>query len=123
MSGGSHVFADTTTLDIQAFASWLARRPASSTHSFGLQGAEVLGAMFNTMLTLALVVAPALAALVEVGKVIGLVIGFAASRAFVRRTVPGHTHDITAQKQVGGQPLSSGQQLWCNQLQLNPIVA
>lgn len=62
LSDGSHMFADTSTLGIGAFASWLVQRPASSTHSLGLQRVEVLGAAFNMMLMLALIVAIAASA-------------------------------------------------------------
>lgn len=62
LSDAGHMFADTSTLGIGVFAAWLARRPVSSKHSFGLQRAEVLGAAFNTVLMLALVVAIAASA-------------------------------------------------------------
>lgn len=62
LSDAGHMFTDTTSLAIGALAAWLSRRPASRSHSFGLQRAEVLGALINAMLMIGLVVAIAIAA-------------------------------------------------------------
>lgn len=62
LSDAGHMFTDTSSLGIGAFAAWLARRPASRIHSFGFERSEVLGAAFNTFLMLAVVVAIAVSA-------------------------------------------------------------
>ena len=62
MSDAGHMFTDSSSLAIGAIAAWLARRPASRAHSFGLQRAEVLGALINAVLMIGVVVAIAVSA-------------------------------------------------------------
>lgn len=62
LSDAGHMFTDSSALGISAFAAWLATRPASRRHSFGLQRAEVLGALFNVLLMFVVVVAVSVAA-------------------------------------------------------------
>lgn len=57
MSDAGHMFTDSSSLAIGAFAAWMARRPASRAHSFGLQRAEILGALINAVLMIVVVVA------------------------------------------------------------------
>ncbi|WP_420428957.1 cation diffusion facilitator family transporter [Algiphilus sp.] len=63
MSDAGHMVSDGFSLAIGAFAAWLARRPASARHSFGLQRAEVIGALVNALLMTVVVVAVAFAAI------------------------------------------------------------
>ncbi|GAB3673956.1 cation diffusion facilitator family transporter [Salinisphaera aquimarina] len=63
MSDAGHMFTDSSSLAIGAFAAWMAKRPASKVHSFGLQRAEVLGALINAVLMIAVVVAIAVSAI------------------------------------------------------------
>ena len=49
LSDAGHMLTDSLSLAVGAFAAWLASRPASRQHSFGLQRAEVLGALFNVI--------------------------------------------------------------------------
>lgn len=49
LSDAGHMLTDSLSLGVGAFAAWLARAPASRRHSFGLQRAEVLGALFNVI--------------------------------------------------------------------------
>lgn len=49
LSDAGHMFTDSLSLGVGAFAAWLARRPASRKHSFGLKRAEILGALFNVL--------------------------------------------------------------------------
>ena len=49
LSDAGHMLTDSLSLGVGAFAAWLATRPASRAHSFGLQRAEVLGALFNVL--------------------------------------------------------------------------
>ncbi len=49
LSDAGHMLTDSLSLAVGAVAAWLASRPASRQHSFGLQRAEVLGALFNVI--------------------------------------------------------------------------
>jgi cobalt-zinc-cadmium efflux system protein len=57
------MFTDSSSLAIGAFAGWLAQRPASKSHSFGLQRAEILGALVNAVLMIGVVIAIAVSAI------------------------------------------------------------
>ncbi|MDA8128075.1 MAG: cation diffusion facilitator family transporter [Betaproteobacteria bacterium] len=54
VSDAAHMFTDSSALGLAAAAAWLARRPPSFRHSYGLARAEVLAALFNSLLMLAL---------------------------------------------------------------------
>ncbi len=49
LSDAGHMFTDSLSLGIGAFAAWLAKKPASRQHSFGLKRAEMLGALVNVL--------------------------------------------------------------------------
>ncbi|TDX22213.1 cobalt-zinc-cadmium efflux system protein [Modicisalibacter xianhensis] len=49
LSDAGHMLTDSLSLGVGAFAAWLASKPASNHHSFGLQRAEVLGALVNVL--------------------------------------------------------------------------
>ena len=49
LSDAGHMLTDSLSLAVGAFAAWLASRPASRQRSFGLQRAEVLGALCNVI--------------------------------------------------------------------------
>ncbi len=49
LSDAGHMVTDSLSLGVGAFAAWLASKPASRMHSYGLQRAEVLGALFNVV--------------------------------------------------------------------------
>jgi cobalt-zinc-cadmium efflux system protein len=55
LSDAGHMVTDSSALGLAAFAAWLARRPPSTRHSYGLVRAEILAALFNSMLMLALI--------------------------------------------------------------------
>lgn len=55
LSDAGHMVTDSSALGLAAFAAWLARRPPSTRHSYGLVRAEVLAALFNSVLMLALI--------------------------------------------------------------------
>ena len=63
ISDAGHMFTDSSSLAIGAVAAWLAQRPASRAHSFGLQRAEVLGALINAVLMIVVVIAIAASAI------------------------------------------------------------
>lgn len=50
-----HMVTDAMSLGLGALAAWLSQRPPSARHSFGLQRAEVLGALINALAMLAVV--------------------------------------------------------------------
>ncbi len=54
MSDAAHMFTDASALGLAAAAAWFARRPPSTRHSYGLVRAEVLAALFNSLLMLVL---------------------------------------------------------------------
>jgi len=57
LGDAGHMFSDTAALALAAFAAWIGRRPPSARHSYGFARAEVLAAMINSLLMLAVVVA------------------------------------------------------------------
>lgn len=54
LSDAAHMMTDSSALALAAVAAWLARRPPSALHSYGLVRAEVLAALFNSVLMLVL---------------------------------------------------------------------
>jgi cobalt-zinc-cadmium efflux system protein len=56
MSDAGHMFLDCFALALAYFASWIARRPASRRHSYGLKRAEVIAAVVNGLAMLAVIV-------------------------------------------------------------------
>lgn len=55
MADAAHMLTDSSALGLAAVAAWLAQRPPSLRHSYGLVRAEVLAALFNSVLMLALI--------------------------------------------------------------------
>ena len=55
MSDAGHMLTDSLSLLLAAVAAWLARKPPSARHSYGLARAEVLAALANSLLMLAIV--------------------------------------------------------------------
>jgi cobalt-zinc-cadmium efflux system protein len=56
ISDAGHMLTDALALGLAAFSGWLATRPVSLRHSYGLVRAEVVAALFNSVLMLALLV-------------------------------------------------------------------
>lgn len=56
LSDAGHMFSDALALGLAAVAARLARRPAGERHSYGWARAEVLGALLNSLLMLAIIV-------------------------------------------------------------------
>jgi cobalt-zinc-cadmium efflux system protein len=102
LSDAAHMCTDGAALALAAFAAWVARRPPSARHSYGLGRAEVLAALVNalTMLVIAAAIAyeaagrwqnptavkGALAAVIALG-------GLALNLFILRRLTP-HRHDL-----------------------------
>src|SRR5437667_9855992 len=57
LSDAGHMFPDAGALILGALAAWVARRPPSQRHSYGLGRAEVVAAMVNATLMLGIVAA------------------------------------------------------------------
>ncbi len=55
MADAAHMLTDSSALGLAAAAAWLARRPPSLHHSYGFVRAEILAALFNSVLMLALI--------------------------------------------------------------------
>jgi len=55
LADAAHMVTDSSALGLAAAAVWLARRPPSMRHSYGLVRAEVLAALFNSLLMLVLI--------------------------------------------------------------------
>lgn len=52
MSDAGHMFTDSLALGIAAFAAWVAQRPPSAKHSYGLGRAEVVAAWVSSLIVL-----------------------------------------------------------------------
>ncbi len=55
VADAGHMLTDSLSLGLAALAAWLSRRPPSARHSYGLARAEVVAALINSLLMLALV--------------------------------------------------------------------
>ncbi|MDP2787683.1 MAG: cation diffusion facilitator family transporter [Pseudomonadota bacterium] len=56
LSDAGHMVTDSTALGLAALAAWLAHKPPSNTHTYGLVRLEILAALFNSLLMLGLIV-------------------------------------------------------------------
>ena len=56
LGDAGHMFSDSAALALAAFATWVARRPPSPRHSYGFARAEVIAALVNSLLMLAVVI-------------------------------------------------------------------
>jgi cobalt-zinc-cadmium efflux system protein len=56
LGDAGHMFSDSVALALAAFAAWVARRPPSARHSYGFARAEVIAALVNSLLMLAVVI-------------------------------------------------------------------
>ncbi len=63
LSDAGHMLTDSTALGLAAFAAWLARKPPTGRHTYGLVRVEVLTALANSLLMLGLVTFIAIEAL------------------------------------------------------------
>ncbi len=57
LGDAGHMVSDATSLGLAAFAAWIAKRPPSARHSYGLGRAEVIAALVNSIFMLAVVAA------------------------------------------------------------------
>lgn len=63
LSDAGHMFSDTLALGLSLLAAWLARRPPSARHSYGYMRSEILVALVNSLVLLAVVIAIIVAAI------------------------------------------------------------
>lgn len=63
LGDAGHMVTDASALGLALLAAWMARRPASARHSYGLGRAEVVVALFNGVLMLAIIAGIGIAAL------------------------------------------------------------
>jgi cobalt-zinc-cadmium efflux system protein len=56
LGDAGHMFSDSVALALAAFAAWVARRPPSARHTYGFARAEVIAALVNGLLMLAVVI-------------------------------------------------------------------
>jgi len=52
LSDGGHMFADSLSLVLAAFAAWISKKPPSQQHTYGLDRAEVIGAWISSLMIL-----------------------------------------------------------------------
>lgn len=68
LGDAGHMFSDSAALALAAFAAWVARRPPSARHSYGFARAEVIAALLNSLLMLAVVVGIVVEAIARLQK-------------------------------------------------------
>lgn len=56
LGDAGHMFTDASALGLAAFAVWLAKRPPSHRHSYGLVRAEIVAALINSITMIAIVI-------------------------------------------------------------------
>lgn len=102
LSDAGHMLTDGAALGLGALAAWMARRPPSERHSYGLGRAEVVAALINAAAMLVIIAALAYEAIVRLrepapvaGGVAALIaaVGLALNLWVMRRLAP-HQHDM-----------------------------
>lgn len=63
LGDAGHMFTDASALALAAFAAWLAKRPPSHRHSFGLVRAEIIAALINSVAMIVIVIGIIIAAI------------------------------------------------------------
>ena len=104
LSDAGHMLTDGAALGLGAAAAWMARRPPSARHSYGLGRAEVVAALVNAGAMLVIIVALAYEAIMrlrEPAPVQGALAALIAAAGlglnlFVLRRLAPHTHDMNA---------------------------
>jgi cobalt-zinc-cadmium efflux system protein len=118
LSDAGHMLTDGAALALAALAAWMARRPPSERHSYGLGRAEVFAALLNAIAMLAIVGILGYEAVVRwqapapvKGGAAALIAfaGLALNLALLRRLTP-HRHDLNTRAailHVAGDALGS----------------
>lgn len=118
LSDAGHMLTDGAALGLGALAAWMARRPPSSRHSYGLGRAEILASLINAGAMLVIVTAIAFEAFLRLkqpGEVNGAVAALIAAgglvlNVLVLRSLSPHAHDLNtraARLHVIGDALGS----------------
>ena len=102
VSDAGHMLTDAGALVLGAFAAWIARRPPSQRHSYGLGRAEVVAAAINATVMLVIVIALAYEAFSRLGNpspVNGIAAALIAAAGlavnlWVLRRLSPHRHDM-----------------------------
>jgi cobalt-zinc-cadmium efflux system protein len=118
LSDAGHMLTDGAALALAAFAAWMARRPPSERHSYGLGRAELFAALVNAIAMLAIAGVLGYEALLRwqqptpvkggAAALIALA-GLAVNLVILRRLAP-HRHDLNARAamlHVAGDALGS----------------
>ena len=63
LGDAGHMFTDSSALALAAFASWLAKRPPSHRHSYGLVRAEIVAALINSLAMIVIIIGITVAAI------------------------------------------------------------
>jgi cobalt-zinc-cadmium efflux system protein len=104
LSDAGHMLTDGAALALAAVAAWMARRPPSERHSYGLGRAEIVAALLNSATMLLIVVALGYESIVRFrapapvnGAAAALIAlaGLALNLVILRRLSP-HGHDLNA---------------------------
>lgn len=105
LSDAGHMITDGAALALGAFAAWVARRPPSARHSYGLGRAEVFAALLNAIAMLAIVGALAVEASLRLqapapsikgGWAAAIALAGLALNLFLLRRLAPHHHDMNA---------------------------
>lgn len=104
LSDAGHMFTDGAALALGAIAAWVARRPPSSSHSYGLGRAEIFAALINAGAMLVILVLLAYEAIgrfstpvaVNGGAAAVVALGGLAVNLWVMRRLAPHAHDLNA---------------------------
>lgn len=104
LSDAGHMLTDGAALALGAIAAWMARRPPSQRHSYGLGRAEVLAALVNAAAMLLIVAAIAYESILRLqnpepvnGAAAALIaLGGLALNLWVMRRLAPHHHDMNA---------------------------
>jgi cobalt-zinc-cadmium efflux system protein len=104
LSDAGHMLTDGVALTLAALAAWMARRPPSERHSYGLGRAEIIAALVNASAMLIIIAVLSYEAFVRLrqpadvqGGIAALValVGLAVNLGVMRRLAPHH-HDLNA---------------------------
>jgi cobalt-zinc-cadmium efflux system protein len=104
LSDAGHMLTDGAALALGAIAAWVARRPPSSSHSYGLGRAEIFAALINAAAMLVILVLLAYEAIgrfrhpvaVNGGAAALVALGGLAVNLWVMRRLAPHAHDLNA---------------------------
>jgi cobalt-zinc-cadmium efflux system protein len=104
LSDAGHMLTDGSALALGALAAWIARRPPSSSHSYGLGRAEIFAATINAAAMLIIAAIIAYEAAIRFGRPVEIKGGWAALVALgglainlaVMRWLAPHVHDLNA---------------------------